>query len=72
LLSGWKIKGWHGRETGHNKLFLPRTISILEFGATYPPDVLREMLVEAGGSNVQVRRLSLGGGLVAWGVRAVR
>jgi len=46
--------------------------SILEFGANHPPDALREMLVEAGGSNVQVRRLSLGGGLVAWGVRAVR
>ena len=46
--------------------------SILAFGAAYPPATLREMLVEAGGSNVQVRRLSLGGGLVAWGVRAVR
>ena len=46
--------------------------SILEFGAAYPPDALRDMLVAAGGSNVQVRRLSLGGGLVAWGVRAVR
>ena len=27
---------------------------------------------EAGGANVQTRLLSLGGGLVAWGVRAVR
>jgi demethylmenaquinone methyltransferase/2-methoxy-6-polyprenyl-1,4-benzoquinol methylase len=46
--------------------------SIREFGAAYPPPALRALLVEAGGSNVQVRRLSLGGGLVAWGVRAVR
>ncbi len=46
--------------------------SITAFGAAYPPDVLRALLVEAGGADVQVRLLSLGGGLVAWGVRAVR
>jgi demethylmenaquinone methyltransferase/2-methoxy-6-polyprenyl-1,4-benzoquinol methylase len=46
--------------------------SITAFGATYPPAALRELLIEAGGADVQVRLLSLGGGLVAWGVRAVR
>ena len=46
--------------------------SITEFGATYPPAVLRELLIEAGGADVHVQLLSLGGGLVAWGVRAVR
>ena len=46
--------------------------SITAFGAAYPPDVLRGLLVEAGGADVNVRLLSLGGGLVAWGVRAVR
>jgi demethylmenaquinone methyltransferase/2-methoxy-6-polyprenyl-1,4-benzoquinol methylase len=46
--------------------------SITAFGAQYPPDALRALLVEAGGADVQVRLLSLGGGLVAWGVRAVR
>ena len=46
--------------------------SIRRFGAAYPPDALRAMLVEAGGANVQVQRMSLGGGIVAWGVRAVR
>jgi demethylmenaquinone methyltransferase / 2-methoxy-6-polyprenyl-1,4-benzoquinol methylase len=46
--------------------------SIMAFGAAYPPGVLRAMLVEAGGADVSVRLLSLGGGLVAWGVRAVR
>ncbi len=44
--------------------------SITRFGADYPPHRLRELLVEAGGADVQVRVLSLGGGLVAWGVRA--
>jgi demethylmenaquinone methyltransferase / 2-methoxy-6-polyprenyl-1,4-benzoquinol methylase len=46
--------------------------SISAFGAAYPPDALRALLTEAGGADVQVRLLSLGGGLVAWGVRAVR
>jgi demethylmenaquinone methyltransferase/2-methoxy-6-polyprenyl-1,4-benzoquinol methylase len=46
--------------------------SITAFGATYPPAALRELLIEAGGADVQVRLLSLGGGLVAWGVRTVR
>jgi demethylmenaquinone methyltransferase/2-methoxy-6-polyprenyl-1,4-benzoquinol methylase len=46
--------------------------SITAFDAAYPPPKLRELLVEAGGANVNTRRLSLGGGLVAWGVRAVR
>ena len=46
--------------------------SITEFGATYPPAVLRELLIEAGGADVNVQLLSLGGGLVAWGVRAGR
>jgi demethylmenaquinone methyltransferase/2-methoxy-6-polyprenyl-1,4-benzoquinol methylase len=44
--------------------------SIRRFGAAYPPPLLRELLVAAGGSDVHVRLLSLGGGLVAWGVRA--
>jgi demethylmenaquinone methyltransferase/2-methoxy-6-polyprenyl-1,4-benzoquinol methylase len=46
--------------------------SITAFDAAYPPAALRELLLEAGGANVNTRRLSLGGGLVAWGVRAVR
>ena len=46
--------------------------SIRAFGEAYPPEALRVLLTEAGGANVNVRRLSLGGGLVAWGVRAVR
>ena len=46
--------------------------SILAFGKAYPPDALRELLTEAGGANVHVSLLSLGGGQVAWGVRAVR
>jgi demethylmenaquinone methyltransferase/2-methoxy-6-polyprenyl-1,4-benzoquinol methylase len=46
--------------------------SITAFGDAYPPGALRELLTEAGGANVQTRLLSLGGGLVAWGVRAVR
>jgi demethylmenaquinone methyltransferase / 2-methoxy-6-polyprenyl-1,4-benzoquinol methylase len=46
--------------------------SILKFGAEYPPERLRRLLEDAGGANVHVQRLSLGGGLVAWGVRAVR
>jgi demethylmenaquinone methyltransferase/2-methoxy-6-polyprenyl-1,4-benzoquinol methylase len=46
--------------------------SIRRFGEDYPPEVLRELLAEAGGADVNVRLLSLGGGLVAWGVRAGR
>ncbi|HET6171730.1 MAG TPA: class I SAM-dependent methyltransferase [Gaiellales bacterium] len=46
--------------------------SITAFDADYPPPALRELLLEAGAANVNVRRMSLGGGLVAWGVRAVR
>jgi demethylmenaquinone methyltransferase/2-methoxy-6-polyprenyl-1,4-benzoquinol methylase len=46
--------------------------SITAFDAVYPPPALRELLLEAGAANVNTRRLSLGGGLVAWGVRAVR
>ena len=46
--------------------------SITAFGAAYPPAALRELLIEAGGGERQPRLLSLGGGLVAWGVRAVR
>ena len=38
--------------------------SITEFGATFPPAVLRELLIEAGGAEVNVKLLSLGGGLV--------
>jgi hypothetical protein len=30
------------------------------------------LLIEAGAANVNTRLMSLGGGLVAWGVRAVR
>jgi demethylmenaquinone methyltransferase/2-methoxy-6-polyprenyl-1,4-benzoquinol methylase len=46
--------------------------SITAFDAVYPPPALRELLFEAGAANVNTRRMSLGGGLVAWGVRAVR
>jgi demethylmenaquinone methyltransferase/2-methoxy-6-polyprenyl-1,4-benzoquinol methylase len=46
--------------------------SITAFGSIYPPAALRELLIEAGGADVHVRLLSLGGGLVAWGARAVR
>jgi demethylmenaquinone methyltransferase / 2-methoxy-6-polyprenyl-1,4-benzoquinol methylase len=46
--------------------------SISAFDKAYPPPALRELLTEAGGANVNTRQLSLGGGLVAWGVRAVR
>jgi demethylmenaquinone methyltransferase/2-methoxy-6-polyprenyl-1,4-benzoquinol methylase len=46
--------------------------SITAFDAAYPPPALRELLREAGAANVNTRRMSLGGGLVAWGVRAVR
>jgi demethylmenaquinone methyltransferase/2-methoxy-6-polyprenyl-1,4-benzoquinol methylase len=46
--------------------------SIRTFGAEYPPERLRAMLTGAGGGDVHVQRLSLGGGIVAWGVRAVR
>jgi demethylmenaquinone methyltransferase / 2-methoxy-6-polyprenyl-1,4-benzoquinol methylase len=46
--------------------------SITAFDAAYPPPALRELLLAAGAANVNTRRLSLGGGLVAWGVRAVR
>jgi demethylmenaquinone methyltransferase/2-methoxy-6-polyprenyl-1,4-benzoquinol methylase len=46
--------------------------SIEAFGSAYPPPALRELLLEAGAANVNSRLLSLGGGQVAWGVRAVR
>jgi demethylmenaquinone methyltransferase/2-methoxy-6-polyprenyl-1,4-benzoquinol methylase len=46
--------------------------SITTFGEAYPPDALRELLTEAGGAHVHTHLLSLGGGIVAWGVRAVR
>ena len=46
--------------------------SITSFGAAYPPAALRDLLTEAGGADVHVHLLSLGGGIVAWGVRAVR
>jgi demethylmenaquinone methyltransferase / 2-methoxy-6-polyprenyl-1,4-benzoquinol methylase len=46
--------------------------SITAFGDAYPPPALRELLIEAGGANVNTRLMSLGGGVVAWGVRAVR
>ena len=46
--------------------------SITQFGEAYPPDALRDLLVEAGGAHVHTHLLSLGGGIVAWGVRAVR
>ncbi len=39
---------------------------------TYPPEALRDLLTEAGGAHVHTHLLSLGGGIVAWGVRAVR
>ena len=40
--------------------------------AAYPPEALRALLTEAGGAHVHTHLLSLGGGIVAWGVRAVR
>jgi demethylmenaquinone methyltransferase/2-methoxy-6-polyprenyl-1,4-benzoquinol methylase len=46
--------------------------SITSFADNYPPDALRELLTEAGGAHVHTHLLSLGGGIVAWGVRAVR
>jgi demethylmenaquinone methyltransferase/2-methoxy-6-polyprenyl-1,4-benzoquinol methylase len=46
--------------------------SITAFDARYPPQRLRALCTEAGGAGVQVRRLSLGGGVVVWGVRAGR
>ena len=46
--------------------------SITAFGEKYPPDALRELLTAAGGEHVHTHLLSLGGGIVAWGVRAVR
>jgi demethylmenaquinone methyltransferase / 2-methoxy-6-polyprenyl-1,4-benzoquinol methylase len=46
--------------------------SITAFDASYPPAALRRLLLDAGAANVNTRRMSLGGGLVAWGVRAVR
>jgi demethylmenaquinone methyltransferase/2-methoxy-6-polyprenyl-1,4-benzoquinol methylase len=46
--------------------------SITAFDEVYPPGALRRLLIEAGAANVNTRRMSLGGGLVAWGVRAVR
>ncbi|MDX6618281.1 MAG: demethylmenaquinone methyltransferase / 2-methoxy-6-polyprenyl,4-benzoquinol methylase [Gaiellales bacterium] len=46
--------------------------SIRAFAAEYPPERLQQLLEDAGGAQVHVQRLSLGGGLVAWGVRAVR
>jgi len=46
--------------------------SITAFDEAHPPADLRELLIEAGAANVNTRLMSLGGGLVAWGVRAVR
>jgi demethylmenaquinone methyltransferase / 2-methoxy-6-polyprenyl-1,4-benzoquinol methylase len=46
--------------------------SITAFDEAHPPAELRELLIEAGAANVNTRLMSLGGGLVAWGVRAVR
>lgn len=46
--------------------------SISAFAASYPPARLRSLCEEAGAVDVHVRRLSLGGGVVVWGVRAGR
>jgi demethylmenaquinone methyltransferase / 2-methoxy-6-polyprenyl-1,4-benzoquinol methylase len=46
--------------------------SITDFSGKYPPEALRDLLTEAGGAHVHTHLLSLGGGIVAWGVRAVR
>ena len=46
--------------------------SITAFSQDYPPEALRDLLTEAGGAHVHTHLLSLGGGIVAWGVRAVR
>jgi demethylmenaquinone methyltransferase/2-methoxy-6-polyprenyl-1,4-benzoquinol methylase len=52
------------RETGS---FLAR--SIPEFYAHHPLEQLVELWSEAGIGSVQVRRMSLGGGVVMWGTR---
>jgi demethylmenaquinone methyltransferase/2-methoxy-6-polyprenyl-1,4-benzoquinol methylase len=52
------------RETGS---FLAR--SIPEFYARHPLEQLVELWSEAGIGSVQVRRMSLGGGVVMWGTR---
>ena len=43
--------------------------SIEDFADRYPPDVLRDAWQRAGLSQVEYRRMSLGGGLVMWGTR---
>ena len=44
--------------------------SIREFYARWPVDRLLEAWVDAGVTNVRAQRLSVGGGIVIWGVRA--
>jgi demethylmenaquinone methyltransferase / 2-methoxy-6-polyprenyl-1,4-benzoquinol methylase len=55
--------GWHevGRFLGP---------SIRSFAAEHPPESLPALWQAAGVEDVQVRRLSLGGGVVVWGRRA--
>jgi demethylmenaquinone methyltransferase/2-methoxy-6-polyprenyl-1,4-benzoquinol methylase len=43
--------------------------SIREFWARYPLERQLELWADAGISDVSVRSLSLGGGVVMWGVR---
>jgi demethylmenaquinone methyltransferase/2-methoxy-6-polyprenyl-1,4-benzoquinol methylase len=56
------------REWGQTGRFLAR--SIPEFYARYPLEQLAALWTEAGIGSVQVRRMSLGGGVVIWGTRA--
>ncbi len=43
--------------------------SISEFYRAYPIQSLRQMWVDSGISNVQVKKLTLGGGVVMWGTK---
>ena len=43
--------------------------NISEFAKAHPPDVLASEWRDAGMSDVRIRRMSLGGGLVMWGRR---
>jgi len=54
-------------EWGETGSFLAR--SIPEFYARHPLEQLVELWSEAGIGSVQVRRMSLGGGVVMWGTR---
>ena len=44
--------------------------SIIRFHQSYPPSALVTLWKSAGLSNVRIRRMSVGGGLIMWGRRA--